>query len=247
MLTQFHWVCSMIDALENYYCTIAAAKDEIDYLTYEELLSDPVATLQKLATIFDRSITEEAARAIWQKWFDMPAAGPGHRWDPRAEKWKEFIPQRFADRLVGSKLEAAARIFGYTFRREDFRSHSHASEKVVLDHRLIAVEDCRYNVLVGKDIVLSDEGFYAASSGDTGLFASGPAQVRSSIDRLLNSPLTKDVLAAVSVFEFPPELRMEHYVCQRNPAMEVSGPWRAVLERDSESGVLADTVKSTDA
>ena len=237
------WVHSMIDTLENYYCAIAATKNDVDYLTYEDLLSDPVATIRKLAATFGCSVTDEAAHGIWQLWVDIPAAGPGHRWDPRAEKWKEFMPARFAGRLIGSKLEVAAREFGYSFSREDFRGPSRVSDEVELDYRVIALEEGRYNVLVGKEIVISDNGFYAASNRETGLFASAPIHARASVDRLLNSPLAKDVLKSISCFEVLPELRMEHYVTQAKPAMEVSEQWRAIFAKEGESDVPANNIK----
>lgn len=232
MMNRDAWVHSMINALEKYYCAIAAARDQFECLRYEDLLSEPVSTIQNMGRMFGCDVTEASARDIWQRWSDKPAAGEGHRWDPRAEKWKEFVPARFCDRLMGSKLEAAAEAFGYHFSREDFGGPSRESDKVALNDRIIAVEEGRYSVLLGKEIVLSNDGFSYARNRETGLFAAGPAHVRASIDRLLNSSLVKDVAAASSCFAVPPELHMEFYIAQAKPVTDVLDQWQAMLAAD---------------
>jgi hypothetical protein len=227
------WVHSMIDALERYYVAVVAAKDHIHLLAYENLLSEPVLTIQRMATMFGGSVSADAAGRIWRKWADEPAAGGGHRWEPGAGKWKRFLPARFANRLIGSKLEAAAATLGYTFERDGFQGPDGINENVMLNDRLIALEEGRYNLLVGKDVVLLHDGAHRGINPETGMFISGPLHAQGAIERVLHSPIVKDILVAGTYFNVSPHMSMLEYLSQTAPEMDMSSRWLNELKSGS--------------
>lgn len=223
------WVHSMIDALERYYVAVAAAKDQIHLLRYEDLLSAPVATIQKMSEIFCVRPSAEIADDIWQKWAGADVAGEGHRWEPGVGKWMRFLPSRFADRIIGSSLEAAAAAFGYVFEPNGFQGPDSRHGRALLNDRLIALEEGRYNVLVGKQIVLGHEGAYRGVNQKTGMFISGPSHARNAIDHVLGSPIIGLTLIAGSYFDLSSRMSMFEYLSQSVPEMDMSDQWQRHL------------------
>src|SRR5690606_24636284 len=57
---------------------------------------------------------------IWVALEGKPLSGPGHLWDPRAGKWREFISPRFAKKIVNSRLREYAETMGYELPAEAF-------------------------------------------------------------------------------------------------------------------------------
>jgi hypothetical protein len=220
------WVHSMIDALERYYAAVVAAKDQIHILRYEDLLSAPVATIQMMAGFFGATVSAEASQDIWRKWAGADVAGEGHRWEPGEGKWMRFLHRRFAERLIGSKLETAAAALGYDFAPDGFQGPDNRKGGTLLNHRLIALEEGRYSVLVGKKMVLAHEGGYWGVNHKTGMFISGPSHARSAIDQLLASPIIETILLAGSYFDPSPHMSMLEYLSQPVPEMEMADRWR---------------------
>jgi hypothetical protein len=206
------WVNSMIDALEEYYAIIAETASELHIVKYEELLSNPTVAVARLSGFLEVDISPNQVDEIVKKWSDKAAGfGPGHRWDPRAGKWKQFLSSRLASRLVGSRLHSAARELGYDFSADDFAGPDEVDDVIQLDSGTIAQEEGLYWMLVGQRCV-EENGRTFFRQSDSGLTLSGPSSVEGAADRIITSSLIQDLNMAASFSRPSVDVSEDDYV-----------------------------------
>jgi len=192
------WMDNLLKAVEAYYAELAEHQGAsgITLIRYEELLASPVRVIRQIAEVLGVKCNDGDAGRLWEKLGNKPVVGIGHLWDPRAGKWKEFIPARYAERIRASHLRECAEALGYRLEAEDFKGTRSEISPNACDPMYLALEEGRWQCLTGKQPAITHPDVYRVVDQKSGLLMVCSNQYAETMERLRNSPVLRDLLAA---------------------------------------------------
>lgn len=116
------WFDRIADNLEQVLRRTHENRHRMHVIRYEELISQPVPTIQSIARTLDIDLGEPAAQAIWDKYGfkSVTPAGGAHLWRPGSGKYREYLRKEHWQKLVDAGVLEAARLNGYDFSADDF-------------------------------------------------------------------------------------------------------------------------------
>lgn len=203
LLQNDDWMESILDDVEAYCKLIVEHKDAVSSLRYEELLATPVPMIRRMAEILDVTCDDGRAEEIWSSLDGRPLSASGHLWDPRAGKWREFIPARLARRIRGSRLREYAEAMGYEMPLEAFegtRAELPSHKCKPLD---VAWQDARWESSTGKRHAIMHPKLYREQDSKIGLLMISAREFEAPMERLRRSPVLADVLSAGRLKPWP--------------------------------------------
>jgi len=191
------WMTSMLDVLEGYFKGISEHHTEVDCVKYEDLLADPARTIRQLANIIDADVSDETIAGIWNGVKGRILSGDaGHYWNPSAGKWMQYIPARYADRIMASPLREYAARLGYRIEREMFKGDAVFTPSGRCSELDLAWQDARWEAPTGKQPGLRHPDLYRVHDAGLGLLFIGSMRYKDEMERLRHSPIFADLLAA---------------------------------------------------
>jgi hypothetical protein len=144
------WFYSLFEAIENYYKNVCENRNLVKIIKYEALFQNPKETIQKLASYFQRFISDTEASEMFSLLVSKDLAGDGHRWKPGPDKWKRYIPRKYSEYLDRSNLKKLCRMLDYD--APDFANlHTRkCSPAPKASSEVLALEEIRYYFLINK-------------------------------------------------------------------------------------------------
>ncbi|MGD9726885.1 MAG: ATP-binding cassette domain-containing protein [Alphaproteobacteria bacterium] len=152
---------------------------------YEELMSDPIGTIQNISRFLNRHLPDAAAKEIWDRlaFRQLSPADPEHFWRGGAGKWHEFLSDRHIAILKSCNFEKLLRDLGYHGDADLFSARSKATSTAIPtpdtpppEHVIRAfyatrvVEDFAFKQRLRRGIGQSE----FAASDDIGFFSNQP-------------------------------------------------------------------------
>jgi Sulfotransferase domain len=206
------WMMSMIEILEAYFRGLREFRSSVTCIRYESLLANPMQILKEFAEAIGAMVTEEDITRIWEDLSGRTLSNdPGHRWDPRPGKWMEYIPERYADIIMSSRLRDYAKILGYEIERDMFKGDDHAPDIELCSELHLAWQDARWESSTGKRPALRHKNVYRVHDIDRGLLFVASSRYRGTLETLRQSSAFADLLAAGAVpTDAEPSLIREH-------------------------------------
>jgi hypothetical protein len=202
LLQNDDWVAAMLASVGEYYehMNDHHTSNEVEFLRYEELLASPNAVIRRLASILGVECNEAKADEIWAALGKATLSQDrGHRWDPRAGKWREFISPRFAKRIVESPLCKYARNFGYEIHEESFTGQRAAVPVHKSDIFDIAWQDARWESSTGKQPAILHADVYRVHDQENDLLMVCSKSYAPIMESIRHSTVFLDMLAAARI------------------------------------------------
>lgn len=192
------WMEGMLQTIEAYYAAMVKHRQAkgVTFLQYADLLADPIVTIRRVADFLDVDVNDQESEVIWSDLKGSRLSGEGHFWDPRSGKWREFIPLRFAERIIGSPLHEYAKSFGFDFSEKDFIGSRADVQSYAADLFNIAWQDARWESSTGKQPAISHPDVYRAHDQELGLLMVCGKNYAPVMENLRMSPVLRDILAA---------------------------------------------------
>ena len=193
------WMDGMLQTVEAYYEQMYLHKNskDVEFIKYEDLLAEPVTMIKRLSKILGVEANTNAYETIWNELKNTSlSSDAGHLWDPRADKWREYIPARFAKRICKSRLREYATTFGYELNETHFTANKAEIQSNTSDTLHIAWRDAQWEAPIGKQPNISHPDMYRVNDDETGLLFVCSSRYERVMERLRVSQMLRDLLAA---------------------------------------------------
>ncbi len=127
-LNHEQWFDDAVTTLVRYYEGFLQHQRELKTVHYEQLFSNPLAEIEKLAGLIGMTVSQDQAAAIWQSVDGRPVSGDRHFFAPGAGKWQRYLTAKHRDVVMSSSLPQLAHAFGYEITAGDFSDAPDAPE-----------------------------------------------------------------------------------------------------------------------
>jgi len=166
------WVDGTARYIARFYETwLERRRDLVDH-RYEQLLEQPVATIQGLASVLGRSIDSSTAQSLWEQVGHRPLkANPAHFFRPGAEKWRQYLDDRHASTLREIGWPALFDELGYSFPSRFSRVRAAGSRPSGRSRRELAIGDEMNHCMFGTPLRFRDTSIIAVEEGSTRVVA----------------------------------------------------------------------------
>lgn len=198
LLQNEEWFEEMVKMLEAYFARIIRNLDDVIMVRYEDLLADPTATLQKLADAMGISTNGTDYKKIWEEGVKGKTLSDdrGHYWAPKENKWQEYLPPRYAERICDSRLHGYAKKLGYRIDKEDFKGELSDIPENDCDLMNVAWQEARWEIPTGKPPKILHKDIVLKNFEALGIKTITRKPYQPIIDELVESRMFIDVMQA---------------------------------------------------
>ena len=198
LLQNDEWFEEMVKMLEAYYARIVRNQDDVILVRYEDLLADPLETLQKLAEGMGLSVSKKDCKTIWDEGIQGKTLSTdrGHYWAPKQDKWQSYIPPRYAERICNSPLREYAEKLGYKIDSDDFRGELSDTPENHCDLMNVAWQEARWEIPTGKPPNIFHQDIVIKEFKELGIQTVTRKFYQPVFDELLESKMFREVMQA---------------------------------------------------
>ncbi|MEM7467413.1 MAG: sulfotransferase domain-containing protein [Pseudomonadota bacterium] len=158
-LEDLTWFENFVTTVSSYTEHLVHHKDEVTFVRYESLMTDPISEIEKLADAFNITAPPGVPAKIWSKHEGQPVAGKQHFWAPGLEKWKTLLHHSHREIVMASKLPDLCEALGYKISANDFSArppkHAPLDSDVGEQMEKIGWSDVFLEIPIGKPATLS--------------------------------------------------------------------------------------------
>lgn len=210
------WFDAALSAVIRYYeeAPDLAAAGRLDLFRYEDFLRDPAPTIRRLGAVMGHDLDDAACRRHLAKLrgadgFRSLIAGTGHLWAPGEGKWRHYLGRLG---LLGPVLARRDLIelcdrLGYSL---DPDQTNPAFDRLTIDRphlstplerRVQAMAGADYLGLIGQEVTLTHDEFFAEPFLDGRLLVVGERPLAALARAVLESPLSRTLMDAMTLDE----------------------------------------------
>lgn len=192
------WFNEILTQITEYYTLIVKNKKKVHVTKYEDLMDNPITTIQHFSTILGSTLPAATCEQIWKS---VDGAKLSSYWQPGKNKWKKYLTIRHKEAITASGLINIAQDLGYKINLNQLKDENHSQSNNIsdIDLYLIAVRDALdHRSNIGKKITHQHPALVTKRIDGTNIHVNCHQSDFDKINTLIKSDLMRDMINASS-------------------------------------------------